>query len=193
MTYNTQREQLQMREYGRLLQDMVDECLTIEERDERQRCAETIVRIMATLHPNTKQMPDYGEKLWNHLAHISGYRLDIDYPYPITRSDAQAEKPKPLKYPMQRIRFRHYGHITEAFMHQIVKLEDAAERERLTAMMANYMKRSLYNWHRDAMDDGKVEADIAAYTEGMAQLPADFRFASATTGHLPGNKKKKRR
>lgn len=196
MQYNTQREKLILPEYGRAIQEMVDICLQLEDRAQRQRCAETIVAIMATMNPEVQQQPDYEHKLWDQLAILSDYRLDIDYPFEVVKAEEISAKPKPLKYPMQRIRYRHYGHLTEEFMRKLTEMPESAERDELTSMMANYMKRSLYNWNRDAMDERKVRADVYDYTKGTADLPEDFHFASVSNGHLPGSnasKKKKKR
>jgi len=196
MTYNTQREQLILPEYGRGIQEMVDICLSLEDRAERQQCAETIIRIMATMNPDVRQQPDYERKLWDQLAILSNYQLDIDFPYEVVKKEDINAKPRPLKYPMQRIRYRHYGHLIEAFMKHIKEMPAGADNEALTAMMANFMKRSLYNWNRDAMDERKVEADLQDYTDGSATLPEGFHYASVTNGHLPGSnasKKKKKR
>lgn len=195
MNYNTQRAKLILPEYGRTIQQMVDICMKIEDRKQRQRCAETIIGIMATMNPDVRQQPDYERKLWDQLAIISDYQLDIDYPFEVVKPEDIAAKPKPMKYPMQRIRYRHYGHLTEEFMRKLKDMTDDKDREELTAMMANFMKRSLYNWNRDAMDERKVKADIHHYTDGAAEVPENFRFASVSNGHLPGNGggKKKRR
>ncbi len=196
MTYNTQREKLILPEYGRGIQEMVAICLGIEDRAQRQLCAETIVGIMATMNPEGRQQADYEHKLWDQLAILSNYQLDIDWPYEVVKQEEMTARPRPLKYPMQRIRFRHYGHLTEAFMKHLCDMEEGPEREELTGMMANYMKRSLYNWNRDAMDERKVDADLASYTDGIARVPEGFRFASVTNGHLPGSnasKKKRKR
>ena len=194
MTYNTQREKMILPEYGRTIQEMVDICLQIEDRNERQLCAETIIEIMMTMNPNLRQQPDYEHKLWDQLAILSDYKLDIDYPYEVIKREEMDAKPKPLKYPMQRIRFRHYGHLTEAFMKELKEMPEGPERQRLTEMMANYMKRSLYNWNRDAMDERKVAADVDYYTEGNVSVPEGMRYASVSNGHLPGsNASKKRR
>lgn len=196
MTYNTQREKLVLPEYGRTIQEMVDICVDIPNRAERQRCAESIIAVMTTMNPDLRQQPDYEHKLWDQLAILSGYQLDIDYPFEVVRPEDIAAKPKPMKYPMQRIRYRHYGHLTEEFMRKLKELPDGPEREELTAMMANFMKRSLYNWDRDAMDEGKVRADVRSYTDGTADVPDSFRFASVSNGHLPGHgggKKKRKR
>lgn len=196
MTYNTQREQLLLPEYGRTIQQMVDICVAIEDRDERQRCAESIVAIMETMNPDVRKYPDYEHKLWDQLAIMSGYRLDIDYPFDVVRQEEMTAKPKPLKYPMQRIRYRHYGHLTEAFLKELKEMPEGPERDRLLSMTANFMKRSLYNWDRDAMDEQKVAADVAAYTDGQVRVPEDLRYASVSNGHLPGSnasKKKRKR
>lgn len=196
MTYNTQREKLILPEYGRCIQEMVDICLGIEDRTERQRCAETIIGIMANMNPDVRQQPDYEHMLWDQLAILSGYRLDIDYPFEVIRQEEVAAKPKPLKYPMQRIRYRHYGHLTEAYMRHLQEMPEGEQRDQLMSMMANFMKRSLYNWNRDAMDERKVKTDLEAYTDGAVEVPEHFQYASVSGGHLPGSnasKKKKRR
>ncbi len=196
MTYNTQREKMILPEYGRIIQEMVDICLLIEDREERQECAESIIAVMATMNPNDSQQPDYEHKLWDQLAILSNYQLDIDYPFEVIKPEDITSRPKPLKYPMKRIRYRHYGHLTESFMHKLKDLPEGPEREELMAMMANYMKRSLYNWNRDAMDERKVAADVKSYTDGNVAVPEDFHFASVANGHLPGSnasKKKRKR
>ena len=43
MKYNTEEKKLVMPEYGRNIQNMVDYCITIEDREERKRCADTII------------------------------------------------------------------------------------------------------------------------------------------------------
>ena len=46
LDYNTQREKLLLPEYGREVQSMVDYAMTLTDRAERQRCANSIVAIM---------------------------------------------------------------------------------------------------------------------------------------------------
>ena len=45
-------------EYGRSIQNMVDHALTIEDRAERQRCANTIINIMGNMFPHLRDVPD---------------------------------------------------------------------------------------------------------------------------------------
>ena len=185
MTYNTQRERLPMPEYGRGIQNMVDYALTLADRGERQRCADTIVSIMGNMFPHLRDIPDFKHKLWDHLAVMADYKLDIDYPYEITPAAAVHSRPKPLAYPMKRIRYRHYGYMLETLLKKLKDMPEGEERDALTSMVANQMKRCLYNWNKDAMDEEKVAADLSEYTEGKVQLDLDhFRFASLQTRSL---------
>ena len=80
MDYNTQREKLRLPEYGRCIQEMVNYAVALEDKNERQRCAFTIIDLMANMQTFTGNADDFYQKLWNHLAFISDYQLDIDYP-----------------------------------------------------------------------------------------------------------------
>ena len=76
--YNTQRKRMELPEYGRNVQKMIDHIKTIEDRDERNRAARTIIQIMGNLNPNLRDGGDIKHKLWDHLTIISGFELDID-------------------------------------------------------------------------------------------------------------------
>ena len=73
MEYNTQQRTLPLPEYGRSVQNMVDHALTIEDRAERQRCANTIINIMGGMFPHLRDVPDFKHKLWDHLAIMSDF------------------------------------------------------------------------------------------------------------------------
>ena len=105
MDYNTKREKLILPEYGRLVQKMAEYAMGIEERDKRQRCAETIVRIMANFSAQNRNTPGLQQKLWDHLAFMTGYKLDVDYPFPIEQRIG-SNKPEQVPYPTSKIHFR---------------------------------------------------------------------------------------
>lgn len=166
--YNSTREALKMPEYGRLVQDMVEYALTIADKAERQQYAETIVAVMTGLNPKMKDVSDYRHKLWDHLAYISGYQLDIDYPFEIEKKDV-LKRPQKLSYPKGNIRFRHYGRLIEKALNDLQNVEDDAERDALVQLIGNRMKRNLADWKGDGVEDSKVARDIAYYTEGKVQ------------------------
>ena len=68
LDYNTQRKKLLLPEYGREIQDMVNYCVDLPTKEERQQCAETIVSIMDRMNPQSRENTDYEQKLWDHLA-----------------------------------------------------------------------------------------------------------------------------
>ena len=102
MDYNTQRPKLLLPEYGRIVQEMVDYAKTLPEKTQRQACAEAIVGVMASFASGRRQQPDFWHKLWDHLALMANYELDIDYPYEIVRRTDQA-RPARRPYPQTRI------------------------------------------------------------------------------------------
>lgn len=193
MQYNSQREQLLLREYGRTIQDMVNYCVAIPDRDRRQQCAQAIVDIMASMNPQVRQQPDYTQKLWSQLALLSGYRLDIDWPEGTAYEAVPTTPPAPLKYPMQRIRYRHYGHLVEAAMRKVGQMPAGEERDNLVGRLANVMKQDLFDFNRGAMDERKVRADVSLYTEGDVELPDDFKFAQNLSARVTEVSKRKKR
>ena len=100
-------------EYGRNVQKMVDHIKTIEDRDERNRAAKTIIQIMGNLNTHLRDVGDFKHKLWDHLSLIANFELDIDSPYPVPEPSKFVEKPKQVPYRQGEIRYLHYGRIIE--------------------------------------------------------------------------------
>ena len=51
LTYNSRRPHIAIPEYGRVVHEMIAHCITIEDKEERTRCATAIVSVMRTLVP----------------------------------------------------------------------------------------------------------------------------------------------
>ncbi len=167
--YNSTRDKLKLPEYGRLVQDMVDYALTITDKEERQNYAEAIIEVMKGFSPKMKDVDDFRHKLWDHLAYMANYELDIDYPFEVKHIDTINKCPEKLAYPKGFIRFRHYGRLIEKAMSDLSSMEDADEKERLVRLVANRMKRNLADWKGDGIEDSKVARDIAFYTDGKVE------------------------
>ena len=196
LDYNTQREKLAMPEYGREIQQMVDYCVKLENREERQHCAESIIVIMDRMFPENRGVENHAQKLWDHLAIMSGFQLDIDYPYDIQGAEKITEKPAPIAYPMQRIPVRHYGAMLFEIFNRLKTMEPGAERDELVRLTANQMHRNLVQWSHGSSDEQKVASDLARFTDGKIQLDLDtFAFekvkdAPARNNTNNGKKKK---
>lgn len=153
-----------MSEYGRTVQKMVEQCLAIKDREERNRCAQTIISTMAAICQERQANPDVQQKLWNHLALISDFQLDIDYPVEIIRPEEAHERPTSMGFKTNRIRYRHYGHIIEAALEQLAIMEPGEERDFLTCKTADQMRQSLFNWNPDILSEEKILRDLDEYT-----------------------------
>lgn len=169
MDYNTQREKLTLPVYGRIVQNMVDYTVSLPDKAERQRCAEQIIAIMAQMSPKNHQSSDFEQTLWDHLALMSNYKLDIDWPFEVERTD-ELKRPDPLPYPMNKIRYRHYGHILEQLLQELKKMEPGERRDRLTQLLANQMHKDLFYWNRNALSGKKITDDVSSMTDGVIRL-----------------------
>lgn len=170
LEYNSQQKQLVMPEYGRNVQQMVDHCLTIEDREERTRCAHTIINIMGNLFPHLRDIDDFKHKLWDHLAIMSDFKLDIDYPCEIVRKENLDTLPERIPYNTTPIQYRHYGKLTESLLKKAQQMEEGEERDALVNMTANFMKRSYLAWNKDNVDDEKIWQDVRDYTHGTIHI-----------------------
>lgn len=199
LEYNSQQKQLVLPEYGRNVQQMVDHCLTIEDREERTRCAHTIVNIIGNLVPHLRDIDDFKHKLWDHLAIMSDFKLDIDYPCEIVRKESLDTKPERIPYSTSSICYRHYGKFTEEMLSKAQSMPDGEERDALVDMLANYMKRSYLTWNKDNVDDEKIWQDVRDYTHGSIHINTplvrakDIREGLGNQPQQKQNNKKKKK
>lgn len=167
--YNTQLSAVKLPEYGRNLQQLVEYCKTIPDRQKRTRYAYGIVEIMADLCPESSDVENNKQMLWDHLAIISNYELDIDYPFPIIPQEKLDDRPEPLTNPQQPdIRWRMYGKVVEDMIQKAVQMEDKEQRTRLFELCANHMKLHFHKTHPNADEDNdKIIQDLLEYTHGQ--------------------------
>ena len=170
MEYNTKQKKLPLPEYGRSVQKMVDHALGIEEREERQRCAETIVRIMGSMFPNLRNLPDYERKLWDHLAIMSDFKLDIDYPFEVIKKEEFEVPPQRGPYQTGEIKNRHYGRSVEDMIAHAMTLEEGDEKNELVELICIQMKKNYIAWNKDGVEDKKIFDDLRAYTKGAIDI-----------------------
>ncbi|HUX56897.1 MAG TPA: DUF4290 domain-containing protein [Bacteroidales bacterium] len=168
--YNTQRKRMSLPEYGRNVQKMVDHIKTIEDRDERNRAAKTIIQIMGNLNPHLRDIGDFKHKLWDHLSLIADFELDIDSPYPVPEPSKFVEKPKLVPYKQGDIRFLHYGRIIELLINAASEMDDGAEKEYLTNLIVNQMKKSYVTWNRGQVADEVIIGDMKLLSRGRLKI-----------------------
>lgn len=196
LTYNTQLVQLILPEYGRNVHQMVDYCMSLEDRDERNHCAHTIIAIMDNMFPENREEADYKRKLWDHLAIMSGFELDIDYPYELVQPEKLDSRPEPLQYKLEPIKFRHYGKIIERMIDRAAQYPEGEERDALVMLLANHMKKLIFQISKEDVDDGKIFKDLYYYSGGRINLQVGthslHEFKEAPQQNNGGKKKKKK-
>lgn len=169
MDYNTEVKRLTLPEYGRNIQNMVDYCVAIQDREERKRCANTIINIMGNMFPHLRDVNDFKHILWDHLAIMADFKLDIDYPYEIVKKEDLYSRPPRIPYSNNRIRYRHYGKTLEFMIRKATEMNEGAEKDQLIKLLANQMKKSFLTWNKE-VDDRKILKDLDELSAGQIVL-----------------------
>ncbi|GAB4287229.1 MAG: DUF4290 domain-containing protein [Marinilabiliales bacterium] len=188
--YNTQRKKLPLPEYGRNIHKMVDYIKTIEDREERNKMAKALINIMSNLNPQFRDVADFKSKLWDHLAIMSNYELDIDYPHPIPEPKLIKEKPNRIPYNKDKIDFLHYGKNIVSFINYAADMEDGEEKQYLIETIANHMKKTYLMWNKESVSDEQIFKDIKTLSNG--RIVIDDMTLNETRDILNRNKKTRR-
>ncbi|HYH16327.1 MAG TPA: DUF4290 domain-containing protein [Flavisolibacter sp.] len=170
MEYNTTRNHLVIREYGRHIQKMVDHILTIEDKERRQKQAHVVIELMGFLNPHLKNVEDFRHKLWDHLFLISDFKLDVESPYPIPTREKLSACPDPLPYPKRYPRYSHLGKNLEIVINKALKEEDPGKRQGFANAIAYYMKLAYNNWHKDQVHDDAIQQELTNLTKGQLEF-----------------------
>lgn len=170
MEYNTTRNHLIMKEYGRHIQKMVEFLLTIEDKEERQRNAYAVIELMGFLNPHLKNVDDFRHKLWDHLFLISEFTLDVESPYPIPTRETLKAKPERLRYPKKYPRFNHLGKNIEVVIDKALKEENPEKKQGFANAIAYYMKLTYSNWHKELMHDDAIQSELSTISKGELEF-----------------------
>jgi hypothetical protein len=187
MIYNTRREAINMREYGRHMQRFVEHIKQLPKKEERQAAAEQVIEMMAILNPQNKTTVDYKQKLWDHLHIMSNFELDIDSPYPMPAPEEAHIKPSFIPYPKSKIRMRHYGKNVEAMVQRAVELDDPEKKEALVQIIANFMKLAYKNWSNEEVSNDLIREDLRTLSKGQLSVSDDMHIEVKVAANAPGS------
>lgn len=168
--YNTSRNKLILSEYGRNVQNMVKYIVALPTKDERNQYAKVVIDLMGFLNPHLRDVADFKHKLWDHLHIISDFKIDVDSPYPKPTAEMIYFKPDPLKYPQQRISFKHYGKTIELMIEKAKIIEDEQRKQHMVQSIANFMKMAYVTWNKDSVADETILNDLKILSKGELQL-----------------------
>lgn len=183
-------KELILPEYGRNIQSMVEIAMTIEDRAERNRCARSIINCMGNLFPYLRDNEAFQHKLWDHLALMSNFQLDIDYPFPITPAEDIHPQPDKIPLPTTQIPERHYGRFLHEFVQRITNDPTIVNNQTLHLMIANFMKRCYNNYNQEIISDSVIFDDLYRLSNSKIDL-RDKDLKLQDLPHKKNNKNKK--
>lgn len=170
MKYNSQRPDLIIPEYGRNIQNMVDHIKTIENREERNKAALSIIKVMGQLFPYLRDIEDFNHKLWDHLHIMSDFDLDVDSPYPPPSRESLTSSPRPMAYPKGDFKYGHYGKTIERIIQSVAAEKDDEKRENQILSLGNLMKKTYLAWNRDTVKDEVIAKQMEQLSGGKLIL-----------------------
>ena len=174
--YNSTRNKLILSEYGRNVQNMVKYITALPTKEERNRYAQVVIDLMGFLNPHLRDVADFKHKLWDHLHIISDFKIDVDAPYPKPEPDAIHFKPDPLRYPHQRIRYKHYGKTIELMIEKAKTIEEPERKRHMVQAIANFMKMAYSQWNKDSVADEIIISDLYALSGGQLKLDENINL-----------------
>jgi len=187
LEYNTSRNQLVIKEYGRNVQKMIEYAISINDRQKRTETTKAIIRVMAEIHPDTKennnqtelqnQSSDYWRKLWDHLFIISNYQLDVDAPFPKPAPEEKSIQKSPHKYEKSKITFRTYGRNMEAIIKKVAQYP-MPQREVMGKILVNHLKKLYILYNRNTVNDDLIVSQLKELSDGNIVLPEEFQLFS---------------
>lgn len=175
--YNSSRTKLILPEYGRNIQNMVQHCKGIADREERNRAARAVITVMGNMNPHLRDIADFKHKLWDHLAIMADFELDIDAPYETPALVVLKEKPKIVPYTTNTTKYRHYGKIIELFIKKAAELPEGEERDTFIASLANHLKKLYLTWNRESVTDELIFKDLETMSGGKIKVRPDLRLS----------------
>lgn len=170
LEYNSERETLIIPEYGRHIQKLVNHCLGLEDREERNTMAKAIINVMGNLQPHLRDVPDFKHKLWDQLHIMADFKLDVDSPYETPSKEELTEKPAKLEYPKSASKYRFYGTNIQTMIDVALTWEDGDMKEALVFTIANHMKKCYLNWNKDTVEDGVILEHLYELSDGKIDI-----------------------
>ena len=192
MEYPTLTGKLIMPEYGRNIQQMIEYALAIEDREKRTKCVQSIINTMGNLFPYLRDVNDFKHKLWDHVAIMSNFKLDIDYPYEIVKQENLYNRPESIPYKNSRIHYMHYGRNLEEMIDKIANYPEGETKSELIRMIANQMKKCFLTWNKEVVDDKKIFDDLRELSHGKLDVSEDFLKLMESKNILQAGKPKQK-
>lgn len=177
-----------MPEYGRHVHNMISHAVSLKDKKTQQKCVESIISFMGQLNPHLRDVKAYTHKLWDHLHIMSNFQLNVESPYPKPEEKKLYEKPSKMNYPSNDIRFSYYGNTITSMIKKAIKMKDD-QKEILTGMIANQMKKSYILFNKSSVDNNVIKQHLHQLSNGELKLSEDFAFIRSASVRQTSSKK----
>lgn len=189
LEYNSERPKLIIPEYGRHIQKMVDQAIAIDNKEERNKVARSIISVMGNLNPHLRDVPDFQHKLWDQLFIMSDFKLDVDSPFPKPSRELLQERPDRLDYPQNFPKYRFYGNNIKRMIDVANSWDDGDMKEALEYAIANHMKKCYLNWNKDTVEDEVIFKHLYKLSGGKIDLASNDEDLSDASNLMKQRKK----
>ncbi|OSY89442.1 methionyl-tRNA formyltransferase [Tenacibaculum holothuriorum] len=170
LEYNSERPTLIIPEYGRHIQKLVNHCISLESKEERNTMAKAIIQVMGNLQPHLRDVPDFKHKLWDQLHIMADFKLDVESPYETPSKEELTEKPEKMDYPKSASKYRFYGTNIQTMIDVALTWDDGDMKEALVFTIANHMKKCYLNWNKDTVEDTVIFDHLYELSDGKLDI-----------------------
>ena len=174
MEYNINRKKLVIPDYGRHIHAFIKHAQKIADKKERQKFCQGIILLLENIHYQGRATDENKQNLWNHINIMSGFNLNIDFPYQVETKIENEQKPDKLNYPASRIRFKHFGKNIGLIIEKIKESKDEKVKLYLTKLAINYLQKSSQQWNRNPMDTKTLKGQFEQISNGELAFPDNF-------------------
>ena len=188
--YNSDRPTMIIPEYGRHIQKLVNHCMGLETKEERNKLAKAIIDVMGNQQPHLRDVPDFKHMLWDQLFIMADFKLDVDSPFPVTTKEELQEKPERLPYPKSASKYRYYGHNMQTMIDVAISWEDKDMQDKLIFSIANHMKKCYLLWNKDSVTDTIIKTHLLDLSEGKLLIDIEKTPLMSSAKLTAGQKKK---
>ena len=188
MEYNTDRTLLYMPEYGRIIQQLVERCKEITNKEKRNEMAVAIVDFMGQRNPHLRDEENYKHKFWDHLFLLADYDLDVESPYPIPSREDAKNFPNKMEYPKLQGEFKFYGKSILQLIEKAIILEEGEEKEALIEVIANNMKKSYNIYNKEHVTDDVIFRHLKELSENRLDLTGIDSLEKSKIYHSSNNR-----
>ena len=167
-----------MKEYGSNVQKLVEQIVSIPDKEKRTKHAHILIELMRQIHPQMRDGADYSKKLWDDLYIMANFDLDVDSPYPPPPKEILGKKPMQIPYSQSKLKHKFYGRNLELLIMKAIVAETFDERKAFVSYLVRLMKSFFLNWNKDSVEVNVCLNQIMELSAGKLKPEIDYLIAN---------------